>query len=174
MKKETYQKIFDVVNTWSNGVRAIQIVGKALTFAAAILYFAVIGSQAYAGKWRHMALLILVPAASFVAVSVFRSLYNAKRPYEIYDFKPLIPKDTKGKSFPSRHVFSIFVIGSSVCWFYPLLGGLICLMGCMLAAIRVAVGVHFPKDVIAGAVTGIVCGGLVWLLLMMWQRLKVL
>ena len=165
MKKETYQKIFDVVDTWSYGVRAIQIVGKALTFAAAILYFAVIGSQAYAGKWKHMAVLILVPAASFVAVSVFRRLYNAKRPYEIYDFKPLIPKDTTGKSFPSRHVFSIFVIGSSVFWYYPLSGGVVCLMGCVLAAIRVAVGVHFPKDVIAGAVIGIACGGMVRLIL---------
>lgn len=165
MKKETYQKIFNVVNTWSNGVRAIQVMGKALTFATAILYFAVIGSQAYAGNWRQMAVLILVPAASFVAVSVFRRVYNAKRPYEIYDFKPLIPKDTKGKSFPSRHVFSIFVIGSSVFWYYPLFGWVVCLMGCVLAAIRVAVGVHFPKDVIAGAVTGIVCGGLASLIL---------
>lgn len=165
MKKEEYQKVFDAVNTRPYGIKVLQTTGKALTFITAILYFVVIGSQAYAGKWRQMAALILVPAVSFVAVSVFRSVYNAKRPYEIYDFKPLIPKDTKGKSFPSRHVFSIFVIGSSVCWFYPLAGGLVCLMGCILAVIRVAAGVHFPKDVIAGAVIGIVCGYLVGLII---------
>ena len=165
MKKETYRKIFDVVSTRPYGIKAMQATGKALTFITAILYFVVIGSQAYDGKWRQMAALILVPAVSFVAVSVFRSVYNAKRPYEIYDFKPLIPKDTKGKSFPSRHVFSIFVIGSSVCWFYPLPGGLLCLMGCILAVIRVAAGIHFPKDVIAGAVTGIVCGYLIGIVL---------
>lgn len=165
MKKETYQKIFDALNVWSYGVWAIQVMGKALTFITAILYFAVIGGQAYAGKWRQMAVLMLVPAVSFVAVSVFRSLYNARRPYEIYGFKPLIPKDTKGKSFPSRHVFSVFVIGSSVFWCCPFTGGLVCLMGCVLAVIRVAAGVHFPKDVVAGAVTGIVCGALVRLVM---------
>jgi len=158
MKKETYQKIFDAVNARPYGIRAIQAIGEVLTFAAAILYFVVIGSLAYAGKWLGMAALILVPAASFVAVSIFRSRYNAKRPYEVYGFKPLIPKGTRGKSFPSRHVFSIFVIGSSVCCFYPLPGCLVCLMGCVLAVIRVAAGVHFPKDVIAGAVIGILCG----------------
>lgn len=158
MKKETYQKIFDTVDTQPNGRKAIRAIGEKLTLVTAVIYFAAIGGRMYAGKWLQMAVLILVPAVSFVAVSVFRSIYNAKRPYEIYNFEPLIPKDTKGKSFPSRHVFSIFVIGSSICWFYPFIGWLVCLMGCLLAAIRVVAGVHFPKDVIAGAVVGIACG----------------
>lgn len=165
MKKETYQKVFDMISGLPYGTKVMQAAGKTLTFMAAILYFAVLGYQAFTGEWMQLAVLILVPAVSFGAVSVFRSIYNARRPYEVYGFEPLIAKDTKGKSFPSRHVFSIFVIGSSVCGFCPLLGWLVCLMGCVLAIIRVAAGVHFPKDVIAGAVIGIACGYLARLIL---------
>ena len=53
----------------------------------------------------------LIPAVSFVLVSLFRRWYSAGRPYELLDITPLIPKDTRGKSFPSRHVFSDFIIG---------------------------------------------------------------
>ena len=53
---------------------------------------------------------LLVPLVTFAAVTIFRKLCNAKRPYEVWDVKPLIPKETKGNSFPSRHVFSIYII----------------------------------------------------------------
>ena len=39
----------------------------------------------------------------FIIVTVVRYKYNRKRPYEIFELH-LIPKDTKGHSWPSRHV----------------------------------------------------------------------
>lgn len=57
---------------------------------------------------------ILVPAVLFIGLSVFRRLYNAPRPYEALAIDPLIHKDTQGKSFPSRHIFSVFMI--AMCW----------------------------------------------------------
>ena len=54
---------------------------------------------------------LLVPGISFGAVSLFRWAFRAPRPYEVFETTPVIKKNTKGKSFPSRHVFSIFVIG---------------------------------------------------------------
>ena len=102
---------------------------------------------------------ILVPGVSFVVVSLFRKLVNRPRPYEVYDYTPLIHKETRGKSFPSRHAFSIFMIamtfhaaGLSVA------AGIIGVLGLLLAALRVMGGVHFVKDVVAGAVLGILCG----------------
>lgn len=165
MKKETYLKIFQKIQSVSNGVVLIKVLGKILTYATAFIYFAAIIENLLAQQWKRAALFILVPAVSFMAVSVFRKCYNARRPYERYHFTPLLAKDTKGKSFPSRHVFSIFVIGSTLAWVYPAVGILICLMGCVLAVIRVVVGVHFPKDVIAGALVGMVCGGMAGLFL---------
>jgi membrane-associated phospholipid phosphatase len=102
---------------------------------------------------------LLVPGISFVLVSIFRSWYDAPRPYEIPGAKPpLIKKDAPGKSFPSRHVFSIFVIAVTVFWVWPLPGILVGIAGAILSWCRVAGGVHFPRDVIGGALIGIGCG----------------
>ncbi|HBI60730.1 MAG TPA: phosphatase PAP2 family protein [Lachnospiraceae bacterium] len=158
MKKETYESIFRKVQTVPKGVWLIQALGKGLTYVAAAVYFMTIALQLHSRKIKTAVILVAVPAVSFLLVSVFRKCYNAKRPYEIYGFQPLLPKETKGKSFPSRHVFSIFVIGSTIIWFYPATGAFLCLAGCILAVIRVVTGVHFPKDVAVGALTGILCG----------------
>jgi membrane-associated phospholipid phosphatase len=110
----------------------------------------------------HIALLyaLLVPGISFVLVSVFRRIVNAPRPYEVFDGVPVIAKDTLGKSFPSRHAFSIFIIGMAFCACCPLAwaGPVILVLGVALAVIRVIAGVHFPRDVIAGALAGILLG----------------
>ena len=54
-------------------------------------------------------------------------------------------------------MFSIFVIGGSIWVINKILGTVILVMGLFLAVIRVITGVHFPKDVAAGAVIGFVC-----------------
>lgn len=158
MTKESYQKIFRIVRSFPHGIVLLQMMNKMLTFAAAFCYIMSILVLGFQREWKNAAILILVPAVSFVAVSIFRSRYNAERPYEKYGFVPLIQKNTRGKSFPSRHVFSIFVIGSTLFCFFPLAGLLICLLGVLLALLRVTVGVHYPKDVLAGAFLGILCG----------------
>lgn len=103
---------------------------------------------------------IAVPAISFVLVSLLRRCINAPRPYEVFNAQPVIAKDTLGKSFPSRHTFSIFIIGMTFYACCPLTwsGPAILALGCVLGAIRVLAGVHFPRDVIAGALAGILCG----------------
>ena len=82
----------------------------------------------------------------------------------MYDILPLIPRDGQGQSFPSRHVFSIFLIGTLWCGVWLPVGILLILFGILLACIRVAAGVHFPKDVLWGAIFGIICGALTLLI----------
>lgn len=104
--------------------------------------------------WRAL----LAPAVSFVLVSIFRNVYNAPRPYEVSGVKPIIKKESKGKSFPSRHVFSIFVIATVLFFIYKPLGLVLMVAGLVLAVLRVIGGVHFPRDVIVGAIVGILSG----------------
>lgn len=100
---------------------------------------------------------LLVPFVSFVLLSLFRRAINAPRPYEVFDHPSLISKDTHGKSFPSRHVFSIFIIGTTFLFSCPIPGpGIVILcLGILLAGLRVVSGIHFPRDVIVGALIGI-------------------
>lgn len=101
---------------------------------------------------------VLVPAVSFVCVSLFRNFYNAPRPYEKFGVPPVLEKDTKGKSFPSRHVFSVFVIAMTIFYLHPGAGILLGILGAVLGGMRVLGGVHEPRDIAAGAVVGIVSG----------------
>ena len=104
--------------------------------------------------WR----VLLAPGISFVFVSIFRHYVNAPRPYEVADIEPIIEKETTGNSFPSRHVFSIFVIATTLYFISKPLGILLMIAGVLLAILRVVGGVHFPRDVIAGAIIGIISG----------------
>jgi len=106
-------------------------------------------------SWTKALKLALICGVPFCVISLLRKGLNWPRPYEVYRIDPLIDKDTKGESFPSRHVFSIFVIGTSFLYLYPVLGICLLLMGCVLAAVRVLTGVHFTRDVLAGAALGI-------------------
>lgn len=95
-------------------------------------------------------------AIPFLAVSIVRRLINAPRPYELYDFFDTPPKKTKGESFPSRHAFSIFAIGTLCLFVQPLLGGITLLLGALMCVCRVLLGMHFVRDVLCGALVGII------------------
>jgi len=104
---------------------------------------------------------ILESFLPFLTVSVFRKLYSAKRPYEVYDFSSLgieSPKEKKGSSFPSRHVFSIFLIGTLAFPYALPLAVCLLVFGVMLGACRVLLGIHFVRDVVAGALIGVASG----------------
>lgn len=106
---------------------------------------------------------IIAPAIGFALVSLLRRALNMPRPYEALDIDPIIRKDTRGRSFPSKHVFSSFCIASCwMSWCEPA-GFALLAAACCIAAIRVVGGVHWPRDVAAGAVLGLVCGTVVWL-----------
>ena len=96
-----------------------------------------------------------VRASGYSLLSLARRALNRPRPYEVYDLPPLLHKETQGKSFPSRHVFSICVIGTSLLYILPPLGAALLVLGALLAVARVVSGVHFVRDVVSGAVIGV-------------------
>jgi membrane-associated phospholipid phosphatase len=102
--------------------------------------------------------MVLICGIPFVAVSLIRKHIDAPRPYEALDITPLIPREKKGCSFPSRHVFSAFVIATALCLVSLPLAIFVALAGCVLMCTRVIGGIHFPKDVIAGAFIGVTAG----------------
>lgn len=159
MKQETYEFFAKKITGISWGVSAIKLAGKLLTYSTAVIYLGSLLGLFLQKEYKKGIIFFMVPFLSFLAVSIFRLHAHQKRPYELYDIKPLIPKETKEKSFPSRHVFSIYVIGVTVCFSQIYLGILVCIMGLCLAVIRVVTGVHFPRDVFWGAVIGTACGG---------------
>lgn len=125
----------------------------ALCYAAAVVWCAA----------QHPPTLIRLLASTvipFIAISLFRHFFNAPRPYELYDMSELTDTSgaKRGRSFPSRHVASAFLIGSSLCFINPIAGVLILILGLGVGACRVLLAKHFVRDVIAGALLGGVLG----------------
>lgn len=164
MTRESYIRLTGYVRDYPNRIRALNFTNHLLTDAVFLGYPVFLLSLFFKDN-PFLFRAVLVPAVSFVAVTVFRKVHNAPRPYEKFDIPPVIGKDSSGKSFPSRHVFSIFVIAVTVFQVYPVIGTLLLVLGVILALIRVIGGVHEPRDVIAGAFIGIGAGWLGFYLL---------
>ncbi len=141
----------------------IIIAGKILTFFTAVSYVLVLVLFFNENMTRFIE-AILVPGVSFVLVSVFRYIYNAPRPYEVTGIPPMTGKKTKGKSMPSRHTFSIFIIAMTVFYYDYRIGICMLIAGVVLGIIRVIERVHFVRDVIVGAALGIGFGLLYYVL----------
>ncbi|HLR36014.1 MAG TPA: phosphatase PAP2 family protein [Tissierellales bacterium] len=157
MNEKTYEKITRPIYDHLHGVKILKTVNNIITRFVYSIYPIVLIILALNRDIRFWRVL-LTPGISFVIVSVFRNYLNAPRPYEVLDIIPIINKDTKGKSFPSRHVFSIFIIAMAFYYISVPMGLVLMFLGIVLGVTRVLGGVHFPKDVIAGAIIGILCG----------------
>jgi len=149
---------------WTAGIRssrsriaALRLMNKVLTGLFYAAYPVLLSAMA-AGRDPRLLRTVAVPAAAFAALTLIRRKINAQRPYEADQIIPLIPRDKPGESMPSRHVFSAAVI--AMAWlFYWRPAGIFLLAMCLLSAgIRVLGGIHYPRDVVAGFLAGILAG----------------
>lgn len=142
-------------------VLAMKIIGALSVFYVAALFLYGIAVLIYFGEYVYSLCLSVMAAIPFLAVSLMRILINSPRPYEVFDIpelEGLRACGRLGRSFPSRHVFSAFLIG--VLWMpYSVTFGTAAIMlGIFMAVERVIFGIHFIKDVIAGAAIGTLSG----------------
>ena len=100
----------------------------------------------------------LIPLGTFILVTILRAIINAPRPYEVYDYTPVVHKSTKGKSFPSRHTVSAFIIAMAFLYVQTSIGVIMMFVALGIAISRVLAGVHFVRDVVGGAVMGLGIG----------------
>ena len=115
------------------------------------------------GFGKQVLMYVFIPASGFVILSFLRKKINAPRPYEEWDIKPLLDRDSPGQSMPSRHVFSATII-SMACLHASLSVGVILLvLSALLGLVRVSGGVHYLKDVVVGYICGLAWGVLFFL-----------
>ena len=130
-----------------------------MTVVMPIVYLTLLATTYFQEEFgKQILIYVFVPASGFVILSLFRKKINAPRPYEEWDIKPLLDRDSPGQSMPSRHVFSATII-SMVCLHASLSIGMICLtLSAFLGLVRVSGGVHYPKDVVVGYICALVWG----------------
>lgn len=135
----------------------LRVVDRACVVCTAAAYVVSIAGALLAADARAWG-LIVVPGLGFLIISLVRARINAPRPYELAAVNPLLDSSTHGKSFPSRHVGSGALIGSSLLWLNPPLGATVLALALVLAIVRVQGRVHFIRDVVAGYAAGFLFG----------------
>lgn len=151
MTRESYQKITE---PFRRNPKLAQLLHNCNRIAALVVMasYGILLMKELVCREPALARTVIVPLDSFIILSVFRYLVNRKRPYEAFGLEPVIPKKTKGKSFPSRHVFSAFMIAVTFLMAtpWPWYGCILLVLAAFIGVVRVLSGVHYPSDVFAG------------------------
>lgn len=136
---------------------SFKVISALAVILSVLSYCALLFLSFYNSVYEGLAVL-LSAALPFFAVGFVRMMIDAPRPYELYDFYENKPKEREGRSFPSRHAYSSFVIATIAFAYSVPLGIGLLLMGLALAASRVLLGIHFIRDVLCGALVGVISG----------------
>ena len=166
-----YQKLyyknaaFFVKHTW-----ALRILMRASSFLTGFFALA-FGAFLVYGYFTEIPLpdflqIVEFPVLCLFLIGLLRTLFERPRPYSEKgaNIKPFLRKPKgENQSFPSRHTACAFVISTVIFGYLPWAG--ICLMPFTLALayVRFTLGLHYPSDLVGGAILGILCGVLPFL-----------
>lgn len=153
-----YQQLTGRIRESGAACFCLRAAGKTATGIMYAAYPLLLGKLAMERDWRGVLVSILIPGAGFFLLTAVRAKINRPRPYETWRIDPLVPKDTRGNSMPSRHVFSSSLISMAWMSVSPPAGLALLAVSAAAAWIRVLAGVHYPSDVIAGYLAGVAAG----------------
>lgn len=116
----------------------------------------------------------VIGTAAFGAF-VLKPLFGRVRPFIAYEFAGLLIPPPSGSSFPSNHSMVSFAAAAALCCL-PDKGRVVLTLkvsavavACLIALSRIYLYVHYPSDILAGAVIGIAAGvGTVWIVKHVW------
>ena len=157
--QEWYDHIASKIENKPIFLRLLRTFNRFMTVVMPMIYLTLLATTyLQEGLGKQVLIYVFIPASGFVILSFLRKKINAPRPYEEWDIKPLLDRDSPGQSMPSRHVFSATII-SMACLHASLTIGMICLtLSAFLGLVRVLGGVHYPKDVVVGYICALVWG----------------
>ena len=99
-------------------------------------------------------------ALSHIPVQLVKKLFPRKRPYLLIETTKILPNPLKDHSFPSGHTTAVFSVIVPFVLLTPLLAFYLIPLGISVGISRIYLGLHYPSDVIAGAILGACFGSL--------------
>ncbi len=132
------------------------------------------------GVRGRTAALLLIPvlvAADQLSSSLIKEWVQRPRPCHTINGVSVLPgihllvNCGGGKSFPSSHAVNNFAVATLFSFYYPKGRWAFVAWASLVALSRPAVGVHYPSDIIGGAVIGfMVAAFLIWLWIITQRR----
>ena len=157
--KNKYEKTLYGIYKDKSLYELLKVVSHAIVVCTAYSFLVRLVTMIESEPLRVLSLFVIT-GVPFVIVSLLRLVINLPRPYDVLEFYDAPPKKKSGRSFPSRHVFSVFVIAVALMPMNVFTGCSLLLLGVVLAVVRVLLGLHYIRDVVAGALIGIASGSI--------------
>lgn len=124
------------------------------------LLFLLLGVKKRIWRQRGLLLLLALGVNAIVCNLLLKPLVNRTRPYDLLGYEILIPP-VGDPSFPSGHTAASFAAATALYTIDRRWGIAAYLFAVLMGFSRLYLGVHFPTDVLAGAVIGAVMARLV-------------
>lgn len=140
----------------AHALRFVSWLGNGIFWYALMLALLLAGGTSATLPVLHMA---FVGAVCTCCYKLVKQRTSRSRPYEVN------PQVTRGAavldrfSFPSGHTLHAVAFALVACAYYPRLSLLLWPFTALTAVSRVALGLHYPSDVIAGAALGALIAG---------------
>jgi undecaprenyl-diphosphatase len=124
----------------------------------------------YKKYWKMVVEAIIAAVLTkFVLVEIIRKIWFRPRPFFSLNFVPLINQSAEEASFPSGHASFYFALSTIVYLYNKKLGIIFYIASILIILARVFVGVHWPSDVLVGAILGILMG---WILNKLFKKIN--
>jgi undecaprenyl-diphosphatase len=119
-----------------------------------------------AARIRNQDTMIVVLGGAVLAVGariLIANAINRPRPFVADPSLHHVALPISTTSFPSGHAFLLFTVAGIIFFLgrHPWLGWLLLLMAAVVSVARVVAGVHYPSDVLGGAILGLLLAKLV-------------
>ena len=153
--------VFEKINGIANVSKILDFVG--IFFADYFLYILGI-ILVVLFIWKRNRLMVISAAISvilsrLIITEIIRYFYHYPRPYVVLEAaKKLIAENQDYASFPSGHAAIFFAIAMAIYFFNKKLGIVFFVGAVLIGLARIFVGIHWPSDVLGGAIIGIISG----------------
>lgn len=100
----------------------------------------------------HAALAYVI---AWGAAEILKNVFNTTRPFVVENLIPLTMSIPHDPAFPSGHTASAFALAFSVSRHNKKIGALFVIIATIIGIARVLAHVHWPIDIVGGAILGI-------------------
>ncbi len=133
-------------------------------FLRGILAAIILSLLTFGGKRGRLAAVLCVLAVALadqLSAQVLKPIVDRIRPCHTLDTVHLLVKCSEGLSFPSSHAANSAAVAVFLSSVYPRMAWYLSAFAALVGYSRIAVGVHYPLDVLVGAMVGFLSGTIV-------------
>ncbi len=121
-------------------------------------------------RWMVLFSVITMLIADQLSSNFLKELFQRPRPCQIMSDLRLLVDCGAGYSMPSSHAVNSFAQAALFGTLVPKSRWYLIILAFMIAISRVFVGVHYPGDILAGAILGVFIGLLMVLMFILFER----